>query len=242
LAQYDSARAGSADQLAVKGPGITHACYQSPVPTDIFAGFKAQGASCVTRGGEPVCLSGNGYLYAYSRDKDGIMFETEHAEKPPFPGNMWIAHVALVSHDLDRLVEFYELLLGFKPNRRTNKAAGATFDQVVNYDNVHIRAAWFDLSNMALELWQFVNPVAQARGEPAAIEKIGYNKFAFEVMDIQQDYQRLVKAGVRFLSEPVQTTEAAEVYGRDPDGDLFSLFQPVSGSSRSFDILKKRDW
>ena len=71
----------------------------------------------------------------------------------------------------------------------------------------------------------------KSRASPAPFEKIGYNKFAFEVTDIKSDYKRLVEAGVQFLSDPVQSKDATEVYGRDPDGNLFSLFEPAPGSS-----------
>jgi catechol 2,3-dioxygenase-like lactoylglutathione lyase family enzyme len=93
---------------------------------------------------------------------------------------------------------------------------------------------------MILELWQFVNPVTPEPGAPVPFEKIGYNKFAFEVSDIDADYKRLVESGVQFLSEPVQTDESTEVYARDPDGNLFSLIQPAPGSSISIDELKPR--
>lgn len=242
LSQYDASLAGPAEEIPVQGPGVTHVCYQSPTTQDIYSRFKALGATPVSRGTEPVDLGGYGVYYAYERDSDGIMFETEHLDKPHFEGPIWISHVALVSHDLDRLTDFYENLFGCKPNRRTNKAAGPRFDEVIDYDGVHIRAAWFDLSNMILELWQFVNPVTPEPGAPLPFEKIGYNKFAFEVSDIHSDYRRLVDAGVQFLSEPVETEESTEVFGRDPDGNLFSLIQPARGSSISIDALSKKDW
>lgn len=242
LSQYDASLFGTTEVLPVQGPGVTHVCYQAPSSEDIYSRFKAEGATPVSRGQEPISLLGRGVYYAYERDCDGIMFETEHLDNPNFEGSIWLSHVALVSPDLDRLVDFYEILLGFEPNRRTNKAAGPRFDEVADYEGVHIRAAWFDLSNMILELWQFVNPVTPAAGAPVPYEKIGYTKFAFEVSDIEKDHKRLVESGVQFLSAPVQTAESTEVYGRDPDGNLFSLIQPAPGSSISIDALKKKDW
>lgn len=242
LSQYDASLFGSTEVLSVRGPGITHVCYQSPTTQDIYSRFIAQGATPVSRGKAPISLLGRGVYYAYERDRDGIMFETEHLDKPSFQGPIWLAHIALVSAEIDRSVEFYTNLLGFKPNRRSNKAAGPTFDEVTDYDDVHIRAAWFDLGNMSLELWEFVNPVTPAPSAPVPFERIGYTKFAFEVSDIEKDYRRLVESGVRFLSEPVQTSESIEVYSRDPDGNLFSLIQPLPGSSISIHALRKRDW
>jgi catechol 2,3-dioxygenase-like lactoylglutathione lyase family enzyme len=240
LSQYDPSLAGPSEEVPVTGPGVTHVCYQSPTAQDVYSRFKSLGATPVSRGHEPVDLAGAGVYYAYSRDADGIMFETEHLDKPHFEGPLWFSHVALVSHDLDRLADFYQLLLGFAPNRRVNKVAGPRADEVIDFDQTHIRAAWFDTSNMVLELWQFVNPVTPEPGAPIPFERIGYNKFAFEVADIEHDYKRLVEAGVQFLSEPVQTEESTEVYARDPDGNLFSLIQPADGSKISIDSLKSR--
>jgi len=241
LSQYEPSVAGPAEEVPTTGPGVTHVCYQSPTTQDVYSRFKSLGAIPVSsRGNQPVDLGGYGVYYAYSRDADGIMFETEHLDKPHFEGPLWFSHVALVSPDIDRLVDFYENLFGFKPNRRSNKVTGPRFDEVIDFDETYIRAAWFDTSNMILELWQFVNPVTPEPGAPLPFEKIGYTKFAFEVSDIDADYKRLVESGVQFLSEPVQTEESTEVYARDPDGNLFSLIQPAPGSAISIDELKSR--
>lgn len=240
LSQYDSSLAGPPEAIPVKGPGITHVCYQAPTSRDLYARFRALGATPVSRGTEPISLLGRGVSYAYHRDADGIMFETEHLDQAHFEGPIWISHLALVSHDLDKLVDFYGNLLGHEPNRRSNRVSGPAFDEVADYDDTRIRAAWFDTSNMTLELWQFTNPVTPEPGAPIPFERIGYNKFAFEVSDIDHDYRRLVDAGVQFLSEPVQTNESTEVYARDPDGNLFSLIEPAPGSSTSIGTLKAR--
>ena len=183
-----------------------------------------------------------GVYYVYARDTDGVMVEVEHLDKSPFESPIWFAHVALVSPDIDRIVKFYETLLGKPPARKSNSVAGPTFDDVADYDDVKIRAAWFDLSNMTLEIWQFLNPVTPQPDVPTAFEKVGYNKVAFEVSDIQNEYRRLKEIGVPFLSAPVQGHESTEVYGRDPDGNLFSLIEFEPGSSQSINALETKKW
>ena len=188
LSEYDRSDFSPPPVLPVKGPGITHVCYQSPTSEDIYQRLINGGATTVSRGEQPVHLLGQGVYYAYARDHDGIMYETEHLDHAPFEGPIWFSHAALVSPDLDRLVEFYSLLLDAKPNRRTDRASGPRFDEVAGYDNVMIRAAWFDIGNMILEMWQFVNPVTPEPQRPSAIEDVGYNKVAFEVSDLQKEY------------------------------------------------------
>jgi len=240
LSQYEPSLAGLAEEIPIHGPGITHICFQAPTSHDLYGRFKGVGANPVSRGTAPVDLGGYGVYYAYERDADGIMFETEHLDKPHFEGPIWISHVALVSPDIDRLVDFYENVIGFEPTRRSDKVTGPRFDEVADYDDTFIRAAWFNMTNMILEIWQFINPVTPAVGATIPFEKIGYNKFAFEVSDIQSDYRRLLESGVQFLSEPVQTDASTEVFGRDPDGNLFSLIQPAPDSGISIRVLKAR--
>ena len=240
LSQYDASVAGPPEKIPVEGPGITHVCYQSPTSRDLYGRFKERGAKPVSRGNAPVDLGGYGVYYAYERDADGIMFETEHMDEPHFEGPLWFSHVALVSPDIDRLVDFYQNIIGFEPTRRSDQVTGPRFDDVADHDDTFIRAAWFNMRNMILELWQFIEPVTPEAGPPIPYERIGYNKFAFEVTDIQSDYKRLAESGVEFLSEPVQNDVSTEVFGRDPDGNLFSLIQPAADSGNSIIALKAR--
>jgi catechol 2,3-dioxygenase-like lactoylglutathione lyase family enzyme len=242
LSEYDRSDFSPPPVLPVKGPGITHVCYQSPASEDIYQRLINGGATTVSRGEQPVHLLGQGVYYAYARDYDGIMYETEHLDHAPFEGPIWFSHAALVSPDLDRLVEFYSLLLDAKPNRRTDRASGPRFDEVAGYDNVMIRAAWFDIGNMILEMWQFVNPVTPQPQRPSAIEDVGYNKVAFEVSDLQKEFERLTALGVRFLSSPATSFDGWEVCLRDPDGNLISLIQPKTQDDLSVSHLKQKTW
>ena len=242
LSEYDRSDLPSTAVVPVKGPGITHVCYQSPTQENIYQRLMDSGATPVSRGKEPVHLLGQGVYYAYARDRDGIMYETEHLDRSPFEGPIWFSHVALVSPDLDRLVEFYGLLLNAEPSRRTNRASGPTFDEVADYDDVMIRAAWFDVGNMILEMWQFVNPVTPEPKQPPAFEALGYNKVAFEVSDLEKEVERLSEQGIEFLAPLGSSEDGLEACLRDPDGNLVSLIQPQERTGRSVRRLKQKTW
>ncbi len=242
LSEYDRSDLPSTAVVPVKGPGITHVCYQSPTQENIYQRLMDSGATPVSRGKEPVHLLGQGVYYAYARDRDGIMYETEHLDRSPFEGSIWFSHVALVSPDLDRLVEFYGLLLNAEPSRRTNRASGPTFDEVADYDDVMIRAAWFDVGNMILEMWQFVNPVTPEPKQPPAFEALGYNKVAFEVSDLEKEVERLSEQGIEFLAPLGSSEDGLEACLRDPDGNLVSLIQPQERTGRSVRRLKQKTW
>ena len=210
--------------MLVQGPGITHVCYQSPATVSIHDKAKVNGASIVSRGGVPVDR-GFGIRYSYIKDKDGIMFETEQLDKPKFADSLWVGHVAIVTHDIDRLVTFYTQLFGKEPvNRIDNIKNSPKLDDIANIDSLRLRGAWFVVGNMMLELWQFDNPPCKPAETPAPFTQIGYQQISFGVGDIMADYKRLIANGVTFLSIPISTSKSTEVFFRDPDGNLLSLW------------------
>jgi catechol 2,3-dioxygenase-like lactoylglutathione lyase family enzyme len=242
LMEFDAALSGNSEGIAVEGPGFTHVCYQSPTPNDLYSKFRARNASMVSRGDSPVDLNGRGVYYAYIRDSDQIMFEVEHLDQTKFEGPIWIAHIALVTHDIDRLVDFYEGLLGVAPYGRNDQVGGKRIEAVTNLDNARIRAAWFNAGNMVLELWEYTNPITQKSEAPLPYEKVGYNKFVLEVGDLKHEYSRMQRSEVQLLSEPAFSGDLGEVYARDPDGNLFGLIQLPSESPLSVDRLQAIDW
>jgi hypothetical protein len=67
-----------------------------------------------------------------------------------------------------------------------------------------VRAAWFNTGKMVLELWEYVTPKTPPPGKPLPFDQLGYNKYAFEVGDLQQERTRLERAGVEFLGDTVE--------------------------------------
>lgn len=228
--------------MPVQGPGVTHICFQSPASVGLFNKFEQLHATAVSCGEPPIDLNGQGVRYAYSRDADDIMFEVEQLDKPNFEGPIWLAHIALVTHDIDALVSFYRNLLGIEPYSRVNKVTGPRFDEVTGLENVRIRAAWFNTGNMVIELWQFVNPVTPPPGGALPFNHLGYNKFALEVGDLQAECRRLTDTGLELIGDPLERNGVTEVYARDPDGNLFSLLQTEPAAVARVDDLEKIDW
>jgi len=241
LMQFASAESDPAVAIPVEGPGVTHVCFQSPADDHLFNKFIGLNASTVSTGEPPIDLGGYGVRYGYARDADNIMFEVEQLDKPPFKGPIWIAHVALVSHDIDRSVAFYQSLFGIEPYRRINRMRGQRAEEVTGLKDVGARAAWFNTGNMIVEIWQYTNPVTPEPGSPVAFDQVGYNKYAFEVFDLDAECKKLSDAGVE-ISEKMTSNEVTEVYARDPDGNLFSLLQTTDSNATSVRDVKKIDW
>ncbi|MEM8618833.1 MAG: VOC family protein [Actinomycetota bacterium] len=229
--------------IPVQGPGVTHLCFQSHATSELYKRFIDHGAREVSRNA-PVDLGGYGVRYGYARDPDGIMFEVEQLDRPPFDASVWVAHVALVSPDIDRLVDFYTAVLGVEPHRRVNKVVGPRIDEVTNLDDVRVRAAWFNTGNMLLELWEYVHPATPPPSGIRAVEAAGVHRFVFEVGDLDAELQRLDAAGASRTGPPVgdPATDGREVYARDPDGNLFGLLELPAGAPTSIDQLRRIDW
>ena len=137
-----------------------------------------------------------------------------------------IHHTAISTPNLDRLAAFYRDHFGFavefdfawdESNREFQKthARPETKGRVVMLANGASR----------LELFEYAKPVPRPADGPRPNADHGVAHFCFEVKDIEAEYERLLRAGVPFLSEPVSQAYVKVCYGRDPDGNLFELLE-----------------
>ncbi len=219
------------DLRPLTGPGYTHICFKSPATDSAFEKFDAVGLSAVTRGGRPVDLLGAGTEYYYGADLDGTMIEIEIDQRPRREDAYWIGHVANVTPDIDRMVAFYEDLVGYPVRRRAALSDYAPADKIANIDNVSMKGAWFALKNIELEFWQFDSPVTPQRERPAVLDTIGYSAIVFEVTDLAAEMKRLQSFGVEFIGQPVIEAGWKSAFAYDPDGTLFSLEQNLGAAS-----------
>jgi catechol 2,3-dioxygenase-like lactoylglutathione lyase family enzyme len=243
LIAFDSKKPPSQSQLPIQGPGFTHFCYQAPQNHSIYEQAKSAGATIVSRDGVPVDR-GFGVQYVYIRDKNGIMFEVEQLAQAKFEEKVWLGHIAVATPNIDRLVDFYSQLLGVKPHSRAdNIKNNPKLDAIANIDSLKLRGAWFKTGNMILEMWQFDQPRTQNPTQEASFTQIGYQQIAFEVSNIEQEFQRLKNLGFKFLtSSPIQSETETGLFLRDPDGNLLQLFQYNSESKITLERLKKLTW
>jgi len=82
-----------------------------------------------------------------------------------------------------------------------------------------------------LELVEYVYP--ECAGSSPRPGMRGFFHLSFLVADIEDEYQRLTRAGATFVSAPVEITAGTNrggwvCYFSDPDGNGLELFQPVS--------------
>ena len=208
--------------------------YVSPEEDPAFAKFKRQGMVMVSRGDRPVRLRPDrGITYAYARDVAGNMFAMEQWVTPPRPFPIWIAHVAFVSPDIERLTAFYsQVVMGMDTSPEIRRVCSLpNLDVVGNIDNGDLYGTWVPTPNILIEIWQYVNPKTPDEPVNGSLETLGYTHICFEVDDVLAEYKRLQQLGVPFISEPHQTATSVVVFGRDPDGNLFELLQYLDKDS-----------
>ena len=230
--------------MPAQGPGMTHTCFQSPQNNPGYNKFVAAGAKVLTRGDKPVDIGGYGVTYAYAYDPEGNMMELEQLDGQLLAHSgynqawsdqgydIWMSQVALVTHDIDRLMGYYQQVLGFKPQRTGEYANNAKLDKIANFDGLALQGGWFRMNQKSkmMEFWQYKNPKTQQNTTIRQPGDLGYS-FSLEVTDIQKEYRRLKALGVDFVSEPQLLGEFWQVFARDPDSNVYSLRQAVNPAS-----------
>ncbi|MEM7359343.1 MAG: VOC family protein [Pseudomonadota bacterium] len=249
LTEFSHNADATSKRMPAQGPGMTHTCFQSPMEESGFDKFVKVGADVLSRYDQPVDLGGYGVTYAYAYDPEGNMIELEQLDGEllkragydmswqELDESLWMSQVALATHDIDALMGFYEKILGFEPYRRAELADNERADEIADVDNLHILGGWFRMNKTSkvIEIWQYINPITEEFTSTRKSSDLGYS-FSIEVDDIQQEYQRMSKLGVEFDSEPVELGDFWQVYGRDLDGNVFSLRQLGAEADSRFSV------
>jgi len=231
-------------QMPAQGPGMTHTCFQSPKHDSGYDKFIQAGAKRLSRGTTPVDLGGYGVTYAYVYDPEGNMLELEQLDGQVLARagydkawqdigeSMWMSQVGLATHDLDRLMNYYQQVLGFEPYRKAELKDNEKLNDITNIDDLELKVGWFRLNQTSkvLEIWEYENPPTPKFEGERALTALGYS-FSLEVDDIQAEFQRLKAQGVALVGTPVQLGNFWQVYARDPDGNIFSLRQVIDPQS-----------
>lgn len=145
-------------------------------------------------------------------------------------------HVSFTVSDLDAAVEWYTQVLGLEyvrgqvqHNEYTAKLVGFA-DAHLKVAQLRVPGQTIPLSRHHIELVEYVYP----RGEdiPLDTNRTGVGHWAFIVDDIQFEFERLKKLGVKFKAEaPVAIEHGVNkggytIYFTDPDGITLELLQP----------------
>ena len=134
-------------------------------------------------------------------------------------------HTGFVVRDRNASVAFYRDVVGLTLLREIERR-GPGIDQVVGYEQAHLRSALLDLGGgHALELIQYVNPPPSERLS-AERNVLGAAHVAVQVTDIQTLYDRLATGGAQVMNPPVRLgPDRQACYLQDPDGNWIELVE-----------------
>ena len=144
-------------------------------------------------------------------------------------------HFSFTVSNIEQSIKFYRDILGMELMHEQEQANAYT-RKFVGYPDAHLKVAQLKIegkesgrSGHLLELVEYVAPKGQK--VDTSTPNPGTAHLAFEVDDIQAEYQRMVELGVRFKSEPVAIEAGINkggytVYFLDPDDITLEIIQP----------------
>lgn len=137
-----------------------------------------------------------------------------------------IRHVGITVQDLDKMLDFYGRLLGFK-NKKVALESGDYIDNFSNLKNISVTTA--KLSNghdeVLIELLKYHSHVGEEL--ESQIINPGITHFALTVDNLNELYEKALKEGVKFNAPPQTPPDgkALVTFCRDPEGNLLELVE-----------------
>jgi len=144
---------------------------------------------------------------------------------------MKYAHTNIVSRDWKKLADFYSSVFDCKPVPPERNLTGEWLEKATGLKKphlmgMHLRLPGFGDSGPTLEIFQYDEMLDKA-AFPAA-NRIGLGHLAFEVEDVNQTVELLLKNGGNKLGEiVVQEINGVGVitftYATDPEGNILEI-------------------
>jgi catechol 2,3-dioxygenase-like lactoylglutathione lyase family enzyme len=140
-----------------------------------------------------------------------------------------IDHTALSVPDMDAALDFYHGVLGFEVEMSAGWPSGAKpLDDLVGLADSASKVAMLRLGSTRLEVFEYQNPKGRPQDPDRPVCDHGIIHICLAVSGIEDEYERLRKAGVRFNSAPIDLGRERCVYGRDPFGNVLELIEKKS--------------
>ncbi len=122
-----------------------------------------------------------------------------------------IEHTTITAGDLQRSLEFYTGLLGFRVDRE------------MRIPESGLRIVFLRLGETELELFGVSRTAGVSISD--VNEVVGYKHICLLVDSVDEEYARLAKAGVQFRITPTDVQNVRIAFLKDPDGMDVELLQ-----------------
>ncbi len=139
-----------------------------------------------------------------------------------------IHHVGAHVHDMDRMVRFYREAFGFELLSEPFSWENDEFiDKIVDVPNSAAKGCMLRAGTCYLELFQYSAPEPDSPDPKKPYDK-GYTHFCVDVINIEEEFERLKGLGMTFNQPaPINVGHVKSIYGRDPEGNVIELQEPV---------------
>lgn len=205
-------------------PGLGHLCVQSWIGIDGVGKLERAGTTFPR---PPVQLATT-ITYAYADDPEGNVVELEQWPEARTVPPTWPAHVGIATADITRTHTFWAAVFDCDPVASMRWKDVPGLDQIIGHDGVDLHWRMFDLGSFKLELAQYVSPTPTS-DIPSSLGRRGYNHVALQVDDVWRERDRLADLGAEFSDDIVRHADGgASVHGRDVDGNVLELLDPVA--------------
>jgi catechol 2,3-dioxygenase-like lactoylglutathione lyase family enzyme len=136
-------------------------------------------------------------------------------------------HAAISTPDLDRALGFYRDLLGFETVAEWTWPRGLRVaDEVMGLEDSAGKAVMLRLGDVRLEVFEFASPTARPSDPMRPVCDHGITHLCIQVENLQDEYDRLNRAGVSFHCPPRKVGPGTiATYSRDPDGNVVELLE-----------------
>jgi catechol 2,3-dioxygenase-like lactoylglutathione lyase family enzyme len=140
-----------------------------------------------------------------------------------------LRHVGVVVKDLETSLRFYKDLLGLKIRKEMEEEC-PYIDTILGLKNIRLKTVKLmpPPGGGGVELLYYYSPSSPQRA-PCAIHERAITHFALTIENLDQEYERLVKEGVRFISPPQNAPDGGVkvVFCQDPDGNYIELTEEL---------------
>ena len=137
-----------------------------------------------------------------------------------------IHHTAISVPDMDKALGFYCDVLGFEKVSDTSWKKGSSFvDKIVGLKDSSGRGVMLRAQNAHIELFEYKTPAPALQNPDEPVNNHGITHFCLQVTNIQDEYERLQDAGMRFHCPPEDMGGSISTYGRDPFGNVIEVYE-----------------
>ena len=136
-----------------------------------------------------------------------------------------IEHTALSVPDIDRAIAFYCDVLGFTLEWRAGWDKGAKpLDDLVGFSDSAAKVAMIRLGDTRIEIFEFEGVAPGSHDQDRPVSAHGITHIGLLVSGVEDEYERLKTAGVRFNAPPADVGGGSFcAYGRDPFGNFLEI-------------------